>query len=217
MATKSGSYVDADGHVRDGIRVYQRYLEEPHDRRLTFGAGALDSFDRTMFESLGGPKEMDADAWIDVLDSGGLETTVLYPTTGLGVGFIQEPEFAVIFCRAYKNYVSEEFCKVSPRLRAVALLPLQAPEEAVKELQRAIRELGLVGGMLAADGPYLLGKQEFWPLYEEAERLGTMLGVHASGSLRGRGSDEWLFDKLVQAHTLSHSGGQMRQMTSMIF
>ncbi|ETW95038.1 MAG: hypothetical protein ETSY2_48715, partial [Candidatus Entotheonella gemina] len=105
---------------------------------------------------------------------------------------------------------------MSPRLKAVALLPLQDPEEAVKELTRAVTELQLVGAMLPADGPFLLGKSMFDPVYVEAQRVGTMLAIHAGGSLRGRGLDEYLFDRFLQAHILSHSGAQMRQMTSII-
>ena len=216
MATSATNLVDADGHIRDGERQYREYMEEPYRRRGLLGGG-LDTFDRQMFGTLGGPANMVAQDWIDILDKAGMETTVLYPTIGLGVGFIQEPEYAAAFCRAYNNYVSEEFCKVSPRLRAVALLPLQAPEEAAGEMRRAVQDLKLVGGMLAADGPYLLGKPQYDDLYREAEQLGSMLAVHGSGSLRGRGMDEYLFDRLVQAHCLSHPYSLMRQMTSMIF
>ena len=65
---------------------------------------------------------------------------------------------------------------------------------------------------------YLLksGDARFLPVYEEANRLGVMLGIHASGShLGGAGVD--LFPRFIQAHTCSHAFGQMRQFTSMIF
>jgi len=53
-------------------------------------------------------------------------------------------------------------------------------------------------------------------VYEEADRLGVMLGIHASGShLGGAGVD--LFSKFIQAHTCSHAFGQMRQITSVVF
>jgi predicted TIM-barrel fold metal-dependent hydrolase len=70
--------------------------------------------------------------------------------------------------------------------------------------------------MLAADGTHLLGDERFLPVYEEADRLGVMLGIHASGShLGGAGVD--LFSKFIQAHTCSHAFGQMRQITSVVF
>ena len=110
----------------------------------------------------------------------------------------------------------EEFIKLSPRLQAVALLPVQDPKAAAKELRRAVSELGHVGAMLAADGTHLLGDERFLPIYEEAERLGVMLGIHASGShLGGAGVD--LFPTFIQAHTCSHAFGQMRQLTSIVF
>ena len=208
--------IDADGHIRDTEQHYRQYLEAPYNKRGPVGVG-LDAFDRAMFGTLGGPTSVDAQNWIDVLDKAGMETTVLYPTIGLGVGFINDPDYAAAFCRAYNNYVSEEFCKVSPRLKAVALLPLQAPEASAKEMRRAVQDLGLAGGMLAADGPYLLGKPQYDALYQVAQELDSPLAVHASGSLKGRGADEYLFERLVQAHCLSHTYGLMRQMTSMLF
>ena len=212
MASKG--YVDADGHVRDN--TIRKYLAEPYNKRLVIAPGGGDSFDRQMFGTLG-ENEVDAGRWLEVLDQGGLETTVLYPTAGLSVGFLHEPEFAVAFCRAYNESIAAEYLRVSDRFKAVALLPLQDVAAAVAELRRAVAELGMVGAMLPADGPFLLGKQAYHPIYEEAQRLGVMVAPHATGSLRGRGLDEYLFDCLLQAHTLSHSGAQMRQMTSMVF
>ena len=210
----SKGYVDADGHVRE--TSVRKYLPEPYNRRLVLSPGGNDSFDRQMFGTLG-ENEVDAGRWLEVLDQGGLETTVLYPTAGLSVGFIQEPEFAAAFCRAYNDSIAAEYLRVSGRFKAVALLPLQDVGAAVEELRRAASELGMVGAMLPADGPFLLGKPAYHPIYAEAQRLDMMVAPHATGSLRGRGLDEYLFDCLIQAHTLSHSGAQMRQMTSMVF
>lgn len=210
-------YVDADGHVRDTDQHYRQYIEAPYDRRMVMVAqGGGDGFDRYLFGTLG-LLQVNAQDWLAALDAGGVETTILYPTAGLSVGFLKEPDYAVAFCRAYNNFLAEEFIKVSPRLRGVALLPLQDVGEAVIELRRAVTELHMVGAMLPADGPFLLGKPAFDPIYAEAEQLGVMVGVHGTGTLLGRGLDEYLFERLIQAHTLSHSGAQMRQMSSMIF
>ena len=213
MAGNKG-YIDADGHIFEGD-AFRRYIEPPYDRRQTLAAGG-DSFDRTMNGEI--PQFMDttAEKWLEVMDEGGLDKTVLFPTAGLSVGFIREPDFAAAFCRAYNTFMSEEFIKVSPRLHAVALLPLQDVEEAVRELRRAVTELRMVGAMLATDGPWLLGDPKFDPLYREAQRLGTMVGLHAGGSLRGRGFEEYLVNRFIQSHTLAHPGAQMRHMVSMV-
>src|SRR4030095_161111 len=103
-----------------------------------------------------------------------------------------------------------------PRLKAVALLPVKARAACAPERRRAVKDLGLSGGMLPADGTHLLGDAAYDALGGEAERLGVPLGVHASGShLGGAGVD--MFPRFIQAHTCSHAFGQMRQITSMMF
>src|SRR3989442_14224609 len=103
----------------------------------------------------------DAETWLRALEKGGVDQTVLYPTLGLFMSFLRDRQWAVALCRAYNTLMHEEFIKVSPRLKAVALLPVQDPEAAAKELRRAVRELGHVGAMLAADGSHVLGDERF--------------------------------------------------------
>ena len=208
--------LDADGHVTESYEQLAKYLDEPYRRRpLTFPWYAADGWDRRLVDKFhdwaGNAKQ-----WLEALDRGGMEQVVLFPTLGLFMSFLKDREWAVRLCGAYNTLLYEEFIRVSPRLKAVALLPVQDPEAAAKELRRAVRELGHVGGMLAADGSHVLGDARFTPIYEEAQRLDVMLGIHASGShLGGAGVD--LFPRFIQAHTCSHPFGQMRQLTSIVF
>lgn len=208
--------VDADGHVTESQEQISKYLDEPFRRRpQSFPWVPWDGWDRRMLGTLGNWAGT-ADAWLKALDRGGMESAVLYPTLGLFMSFLRDREWAVALCRAYNSFLHEEFVKVSSRLQGVALLPVQDPVAAAAELRRAVRELGMVGAMLAADGSHVLGDERFAPVYEEAQRLNTMLGVHASGShLGGAGVD--LFPRFIQAHTCSHAFGQMRQLTSVVF
>ena len=118
--------------------------------------------------------------------------------------------------RAYNTMLYKELTSQSTRLKAVALLPLQDPDAAAMELERAVGELGAVGGMLSADGYFLLGHKRFDPIYATAQRLGVPLGVHAAGTDMGNAGGE-PFPKFIQAHTCSHALAQMRQFTSMMF
>jgi predicted TIM-barrel fold metal-dependent hydrolase len=208
--------IDADGHVTETNEQVAKYLEEPFRRRpITFSLYPWDAWDRRLLGTLG-EWANDAPSWLRALDDGGMESTILYPTLGLFMSFLRDRAWAVALCRAYNTFLYEEFVRVSPRLQAVALLPVQDPDEAARELRRAVTELGMVGAMLAADGSHLLGDPRFLPIFEEAERLDTMLGIHASGShLGGAGVD--LFPRFIQAHTCSHPFGQMRQLTSIVF
>src|SRR5438552_17640546 len=211
--------IDADGHVTaSGEQLAQFIAPAYRDYGPSSGSRTYyptDAWDRSVRGTLG-EHAGTAKAWLEALDRGGVESAVLYPTAGLGIGWLREPDFAVALCRAYNDFFHHEFTAKSPRLKGVALLPLQDPAEAVAELRRA-RELGFVGAMLPAVGLRKpLGHGDFWPIYAEAERLGLMVGVHATvGGPHFFAAD--LFDRFVEVHTLSHPFAQMIQMTSLAF
>ncbi|HEY7221260.1 MAG TPA: amidohydrolase family protein, partial [Candidatus Binatia bacterium] len=201
--------IDADGHITEEDSQLKKYMEARYrDRAATLTP--RDSWDRSLSGKLG-TRARDAKSWLDAMDKGGVSTAVLYPTNGLSVGWIREPDVAVAYAKAWNDFCSEEFQKVSPRLKCVALVPFQDVPEAVKELRRAVTELKLVGLMLPAVGLRLpLGHESFWPIYQEAERLGCMVGAHAT--VRGPhyfAGD--MFDQFIEVHTLSHSFAQMMQ------
>ena len=209
------SVIDADGHVTETDEQIRPFLEgRLRDRTSSRPYYPGDGWDRPLGGRLGERAATGA-SWLEALDRGDMDSVVLYPTGGLFLGFVKDPEWAVTLARAYNSFVHEEFIRVSPRLKAVALLPVQDPDASAKELRRAVRELGLSGAMLAADGSHVLGDERFAGIYEEAQRLNVMLGIHASGShLGGAGVD--LFPRFIQAHAVSHIFGQMRQMTSIV-
>src|SRR5467141_2523557 len=211
---------DADSATTETTEQLRPYLEGSHGERGAWAGRRSyypeDGWDRSLGGKLGSSVN-DAKSWLGIMDEGGLETTILYPTGGLAIGWVREPDFAVALCRAYNNFVHQEFLTVSPRLKAVALLPFQDVGEAVKELRRAVSELGMSGAFAPAVGLRLpLGHPDFHPIYAEAERLGSMVACHAT--VRGPhffGADG--FDKFVEVHTLSHPVAQMIQLTGMIF
>src|SRR5205823_2489146 len=120
--------VDADGPVTESNEQVAKYLDQPYRRRpLTFPLYPQDGWDRRLLGTLGSVGGT-AEQWLKALDDGGMETTVLYPTLGLFLSFLKDRAWAVAICRAYNTFLHEEFITKSPRLQAVALLPLQDPE-----------------------------------------------------------------------------------------
>jgi predicted TIM-barrel fold metal-dependent hydrolase len=207
--------IDGDGHVTETWEQIAAYLEEPYRRRpLLTPFFPQDAWDRRLLGSRG-HWAGDGKSWVEALDSGGMTMAVLYPTLGLFNAFLRDAEWAVALCRAYNTMLHREFTSPSPRLKGVALLPLQDPRAAADELRRAVRELGLVGGMLAADGYWLLGHARFDPIYAAAQELGVPLAVHAGGTDMGdAGHEPW--PKFIQAHACSHVFAQLRQITSVL-
>lgn len=177
-------YVDADGHIMEDMEQISALLEPPfkdgrvaalpsldrfHVPTATRGPSREGTFDRTV----------DGQRWLQFLDKTGLEYTVLYPTTGLAYGQVVYTDWAVAYARAYNSWLYEHYVKISPRLKGVALIPMQDVSAAVVELRRAVRELGMVAAMIPSNGlTRHISHKEYWPIYEEAEKLDVALAVH---------------------------------------
>src|SRR5689334_5461775 len=226
MMKIKGGMLDADGHLIERDEELFEYLDEPYrgnKTMLTFPFfPPLDGFHRgAILSRLGIHKDNATTAriWIDFLDGTDLESTVLYPTAGLAFPSIQDASWAVPLARAYNDWFTDKFHKVSPeRLKAMALVPLQSVPEAVKELRRAVTELGMMGAVIGANSAEVglrkpLGHTDFWPLYEEAERLDVPVAIHGAPSM-SLGIN--FFDQFAQTHALEHPIAQMIQLTSMV-
>lgn len=218
--TQIESAIDADGHITETAEQLIPYLEgarhggRPMNQRSRYFP--TDGWDRSLGGTLGTVARTAA-AWLSQMDAAGLDRAILYPTEGLGIGCVREPDVACAVSQAYNDFFSEEFTRVDQRLLGVALLPLQDVEEAVRELRRAVTELGLVGGMLPAVGLRVpLGDPSYHPLYAEAERLGVMLGVHATVR-EPAAFGAAAFDRFIEVHAISHPFAQMQQLTSMVY
>jgi len=221
VEAKSGVLaVDADGHVGENGSAILEYMDYPHKEFRTGlanngGLTPLDGQDRYLGRRLYRGPANKPEHWIEALDKGPLDWTVLYPSIGLFSGFIKDPDYQAAYSKAYNTWISQDFCAGSNgRIMGVALLPTYDPEEAEKELRRGASN-GLVGGMFSADGSHLLGDKKFDCVYKAAEELNVSISIHASGSSLAPGAE--IFPKFIQAHTVAHPYGILRQFTNMMF
>jgi predicted TIM-barrel fold metal-dependent hydrolase len=214
--------IDADGHVNDRACADEIARYMPKGNQTTQIFPALDHFHLTRMYCLmqngeaprtGNP---DAKEWVDFLDKTGIAWTVLYPSGGLAVGRIVSWEWAVAACQAYNNWLYEKFLNNSSRIKGMALIPIQNVDRALDELRRAVKELGMMGAMLPSNGEGLkahLGSEIYWPIYEEAEKLGCALAVHG-GCHHHFGMDT--FSTYYPVHALGHPIGVMVQAAAML-
>ena len=84
------------------------------------------------------------------LDELGLDFCVLYPTAGLGLPRLVDPQLRRAACRAFNIYVAEQFAPFADRLTPVTAIPTYTPEEAIEELEFVKHELGLKAVMLGS-------------------------------------------------------------------
>lgn len=213
--------IDADGHVLENLDGIRDRLGPPYDRYYTIapvGTGSLivpdDGVSRGLAK-LGGIGD-NTEVWLEMMARGDLEKAILFPTTCLGAGMIKDPDGAVALCRAYNDWLANDFCVPQQGLLGVALLPAQDVREAVEEVRR-VRALGLVGAMFTADGPLLWGHRAYDPVYLAAGEENVPISVHASGmNLADTHTGASDFPKFIQAHSVSHPFGVIRQFTSMM-
>jgi len=92
-----------------------------------------------------------------------------------------DPELGVEYCRM-QNEVLAKAVKAHPdRFVGLATVPLQEPQEAANELQRAMKELSMKGVEIG-DGVNgnNLDWPRLWPFYEKAQELGAFILCHPS-------------------------------------
>ena len=148
--------IDADGHVRETDEQIMEYMSAGYRSRreamLYFPLVPHHGWHRSIpandfrYQDFRVP---DWREWAGKLDQGNIELTVLYPTRFMHIGQIGNPRYAVELCRAYNDFLAGQFLTQDRRFRGMALLPLQDVSAAVKELRRAVKNHGMVGGIFA--------------------------------------------------------------------
>lgn len=77
------------------------------------------------------------------LDELGLDFTILYPTQGLFGPHLEDEELRRTACRAFNTCHADIFGEYADRMTPAAVIPMHTPEEAVDELEYAVKTLGL--------------------------------------------------------------------------
>jgi predicted TIM-barrel fold metal-dependent hydrolase len=164
----------------------------PHSRTPTATTGMRDPVQRL--------KDMDREE---------IDTAVIFGTTVfLSLPFLENHDLACAIARAYNDWLAQ-YCQANPRrLKGVALVPMQEPAEAVKELTRCVKELGFVAVATSAHSAGRnLDHPELYPFYAAAEQLGVPVCVHVGSGRPAAASER--FDNPFFVHATTHTFEQM--------
>ena len=222
MKSKNITVIDGDGHVVEDLQAIIDLMPPPYREKYgthTFfdpfppldhlHSANLHDFPPEAFGNVG------HDGWMNFLKDVGISAAVLYTTRGLSFGKVVSHDWAIDLARAYNDWLYQTYLKKSPLFKGMALIPLQEPEAAAEELRRAVKELGMCGAMLPSTGfQSHLGHKRYWPIYEEANRLGCAIGIHG-GAHENLGLDD--MSPYAPVHALGHPFGQMICFGSIIF
>ena len=203
--------IDGDGHVMEDIATIWKYMPEEYVGKSFSDARGRSPFPpidhlhtaNRHFTPKGAFANVGREGWEVFLEEVGIGTTVLYTSAGLAFGKIVSRDWAIDLSK-------------SSRFKAMGLIPLQEPAEAVIELRRIVRDLGFCGAMLPSMGANMphLGSEKYWPIYGEAERLGCAIAIH------GGAHENLLMDDLTPyapVNALGHPMGQMICFAGIVF
>ena len=158
------------------------------------------------------PGHRDLDYREEVLRQHGVDMQVLTFTTP-GVHF-ESPDVAVTMARAINDAFGREV-KRRKHFTALATLPLNDPAEAVREFERALKDLGLPGAMVFSNvNGTPLASPAYEPLWKKAHELNAVIYIHPAHPHHVDAMEEYwltalvgfLFDTTLAAAHLTFAG-----------
>jgi 2,3-dihydroxybenzoate decarboxylase len=124
-----------------------------------------------------------------LMDEYGMQMMVL-SLNAPAIQAIHDPKRADEVARKANDYLAEQVRKRPDRFQALAALPLQDPDLAARELQRCVKELGMVGSLANGfsqigdpDTIAYLDEKQYWPFWEVCERLDVPFYLHPRNPL----------------------------------
>jgi 2,3-dihydroxybenzoate decarboxylase len=124
-----------------------------------------------------------------LMDEFGMQMMVL-SLNAPAIQGIHDAKRANEIARKANDYLAEQVRKRPDRFQALAALPLQDPDMATRELQRCVKDLGMVGAL--ANGFSQVGdpnsiayldEQQYWPFWNVCEQLDVPFYLHPRNPL----------------------------------
>ena len=153
-AKLSHPVIDGDAHVLEGEFVIADYVKQvggakllarfedsrkakrgiPHRRMFWAAPSGKYTLDRAT--------AMLPKLYRERLGEAGIDYAVVYTTYGLAVLTMQDDELRPVLARALNTMYADMFRDVGDRLTPAAVIPMATPQEAIAELEFAVKQLG---------------------------------------------------------------------------
>jgi predicted TIM-barrel fold metal-dependent hydrolase len=147
-------------------------------RRMYFTAEAAEPFSDVLIGNLLDTGERR----IQNMDSAGIDVQVL-SLTAPGVESL-DPDKGEILAKKSNDALAEIMGKYPGRFEGHAALAVKKPESAARELERAVKDLGLKGWKTHSNyGDSYLDEKVFWPVLAKAEELNVPVYLHPTAPM----------------------------------
>jgi 2,3-dihydroxybenzoate decarboxylase len=124
-----------------------------------------------------------------LMDEHGIELTLL-SLNAPAIQAIPDPAQANEIARRANDFLAEQVRKRPTRFQALAALPMQEPDLAIRELERCIKTLGFKGALVNGfsqirdpNSAVYLDLPQYWPFWEAVERLDIPFYLHPRNPL----------------------------------
>jgi predicted TIM-barrel fold metal-dependent hydrolase len=152
----------------------------------------------------------------------GLDFSLVYPSLGLKWQMLADDDLRPLLCRAVNMYMAEVHSGLADRLLPVAAIPMHTPEEAITEIEYAVRVLGMRAVMIPSfvcrplprvhrahpeyddvahrfDTYGIDSEYDYDPVWAKCQELAVVPGVHTPTMARG-------FRRSVSNYAYTHIG-----------
>src|ERR1700704_4100641 len=89
------------------------------------------------------------------------------------------------FCKAINDWIAAEWLAKDSRLRAAIVVPMQAPDLAIEEIEGRPGDHRFFSILVFAQGETVRARAHFGPVYKAAEKHKLPLAIHAGSQYRG--------------------------------
>ena len=118
------------------------------------------------------------------MDKYGVEMMIL-SLNAPAIQAILDPKKADETARKANDFLAEQVRKRPDRFQALAALPMQDPDLAIRELQRCVKELGFKGALVNGysqagdvENAFYYDMKQYWPFWEAVETLDVPFYLH---------------------------------------
>src|SRR5437764_8715758 len=196
-AKTRATIIDVDIHPKSGIEDLRPYLSQRWwDHLKTYGNrqrhGFLTGYPypksqpqasrRDSWPPGGGPPASDLDFMKkQYLDFYPIEYAIMNPLSPTGQGD-QNSEFSAAMAFAANEYQLDGWHRRDQRLLASVIVPFEDGAAAKTEIRRRAGDKPFAHVLLKSRTNDLLGKKQYWPVYEAAVEAGFPIGIHVFGT-----------------------------------